>query len=51
MKADARSGIVHDPNDAGDPDRVVRLVRQVAHVSVETARVVAALPDLGLPDG
>ena len=54
VRTDARSGIVHDPNRPGDayeafPTHVVRLVAQVTHVSVETARIVAGLPDLGLP--
>ena len=49
VRTDARSGIVHDPNDAADAERVARLVRQVTTVSVETARIVAALPGLGLP--
>lgn len=51
VKQDKRSGIVHDPTAPGgtDVDGIARLVRQVAYVSVETARIVAGLPDLGLP--
>jgi predicted helicase len=45
---DSRSGITNDPNRADDPQYVVRLVGQVVHVSVETVRIVNALPDLGL---
>ena len=50
VKTDPRSEITQDPNDPADPTRIARLVRQVTHVSVETARIVAALPPLGLPD-
>jgi hypothetical protein len=34
VKTDRRSGIVSDPNDAEDPERIVRLVKQVVSVSV-----------------
>ncbi len=43
---DKRSGIVSDPNRADDPEYIVRLVRRVVRVSVETARLVASLPPL-----
>ena len=60
VKTDKRSGIVHDPNVAGGASSlgggaagpggaVAALVRRVTHVSVETVRIVDALPDLGLP--
>lgn len=35
-----------DPNRADDPEYIVRLVRQVVTVSVETVRIVADLPPL-----
>ncbi len=44
VSEDKRSGIVSDPNRADDPEYVVRLVGQVVRVSVETVRIVAALP-------
>ncbi len=44
IKTDTRSGLVHDPNDASDPSRIVRLIGQVTQVSVETVRIVEALP-------
>ncbi|HEX6293174.1 MAG TPA: type ISP restriction/modification enzyme, partial [Herpetosiphonaceae bacterium] len=47
LKTDARSGITSDPNHPDDPEYIVRLVKQVVQVSVETARIVAALPGLG----
>jgi predicted helicase len=44
VTTDKRSGIVSDPNRADDPEYIARLVRRVITVSVETARLVAALP-------
>ena len=41
---DKRSGIKSDPNRADDPDYMVRLVGQVVRVSLETVRIVNALP-------
>ncbi len=38
-----RSGITSDPED---PEKIVRLVRQVVGVSLETVRIVRALPGL-----
>jgi predicted helicase len=42
---DGRSGIRSDPNRPDDPESIVRLVRQVIAVSVETVKLVAALPE------
>jgi len=44
VKTDARSNITSDPNRADDEQAIVDLVRQVVAVSVETVRLVAALP-------
>jgi predicted helicase len=44
VSEDKRSGIRSDPNRADDPEYIVRLVGQVVRVSVETVRIVAALP-------
>lgn len=41
---DRRSGIRSDPNREDDPQYIVRLVGQVVHVSVETVKIVKALP-------
>ena len=41
---DARSGIVSDPNREDDPQYIVRLVKQMVYVSVETVEIVDALP-------
>ncbi len=48
VSTDARSGIVNDPNRADDEEYILRLVGQVITVSLETIKVVKALPDLGL---
>ncbi len=44
VSEDKRSGIRSDPNRPDDPEYIVRLVGQVVRVSVETVRIVAALP-------
>jgi predicted helicase len=44
VSTDKRSGIVSDPNRADDPEYIVRLVGQVVRVSVETVKIVNALP-------
>src|SRR4051812_1303566 len=46
---DARSGIRSDPNRADDPEYIVRLIGQVVRVSLETVRVVQALPEQFAP--
>jgi len=48
VSADARSGIVNDPNREDDPEYIVRLVGQVVTVSVETVRLVWELAGLGI---
>ncbi len=44
VKEDKRSGIVSNPNNPDDPEYIVRLVGQVVRVSMETVKLVAALP-------
>ncbi len=46
VKTDKRSGIANDPNRADDPQYIVRLLRQVITVSLETVDIVAGLPAL-----
>ena len=46
VSEDKRSGIRSDPNRADDPEYIVRLVGQVVRVSLETVRIVKALPGL-----
>ncbi len=51
VSTDARSGLVSDPNQPDDEQAIVRLVGQVITVSLETQRIVAALPtDLGVTE-
>ncbi len=45
VKEDKRSGVRSDPNNPDDPEYIVRLVGQVVRVSVETVKIVAALPE------
>ena len=54
VSTDARSGIVNDPNrtegENADPTYIVRLIKQVITVSLETQQIIAALPSLNLGD-
>jgi predicted helicase len=47
VSTDKRSGITNDPNRPDDPEYIVRLLGQVIAVSLETVKVVKALPSLG----
>jgi predicted helicase len=49
IKTDKRSGITNDPNRLDDEQYIVRLIKKVITVSLETVKLVNALPDLGLP--
>lgn len=44
VTTDKRSGITSDPNRPDDPESVVRLVERVVRVSVETIRIIKAMP-------
>jgi predicted helicase len=46
VSTDKRSGIVNDPNRTDDPEYIVRLIGQVITVSLETMKIVKALPPL-----
>lgn len=46
-----RYDITHDPNDPEDKWYIVRLIKKVTTVSVETVEIVRSLPELGLPSG
>ncbi len=46
VSTDKRSGIVNDPNRAGDLDYIVRLIGQVITVSLETMKIAKSLPPL-----
>jgi len=45
---DKRSGITNDPNRPDDPQYIVRLIAQVITVSLETVKIVGALPQLAI---
>lgn len=46
VSTDPRSGITNDPNRLDDEEYIVRLIGQVITVSVETVKIVKALPPL-----
>lgn len=50
VTTDKRSGIVNDPNRLDDEEYIIRLIKQVITVSLETVQIVNALPSLGIPD-
>ena len=47
VKTDRRSGIVNDPNREDDPQYIVKLIKKVLTVSLETVEIVEGLPGLG----
>ena len=49
VSTDKRSAISNDPNRLDDEEYIVRLIKQVITVSLETVKIVKGLPDLGLP--
>jgi predicted helicase len=49
VSTDKRSGITNNPNRLEDEQYIVRLIKQVITVSLETVKIVKNLPDLGLP--
>jgi predicted helicase len=49
VSTDKRSGITNDPNRDDDKEYILRLIGQVITVSLETVKIINALPDLGLP--
>ena len=40
-----RSGITNDPNNPDDPSYIVRLVKKIVTVSLETVEIVKKLPE------
>jgi predicted helicase len=48
VSTDKRSGITNDPNREDDPQYIVHLIGQIITVSLETMKIVHALPDLGI---
>src|SRR5208283_3146894 len=51
VSQDKRSGIESDPNRPDDPEYIVRLVGQVVRVSLETVKIIQALPPLSVAAG
>lgn len=49
VTTDKRSEITNDPNRLDDEQYIVRLIKQMITVSLETVEIVNNLPDLGLP--
>ena len=49
VKTDAASGIVNDPNDwSDDPRYIIDLLKRIVTVSLETMKIVDALPALDI---
>ena len=51
VTTDTRTGISNDPNRPEDPQYIVKLVKKVITVSVETVKIVSALPRLDSAEG
>jgi predicted helicase len=49
ISTDKRSGVTNDPNRDDDKEYILRLIGQIITVSLETVKIVNALPELGLP--
>ena len=50
LKTDKRSGITNDPNNLDDETYILRLIKQVITVSLETVEIVNNLPPLDIID-
>ena len=48
IKTDKRSGITNNPNRADDPQYIIKLIKKVLTVSLETVEIVEGLPGLGI---
>jgi len=48
VSTDTRSGITNDPNREEDPNYILRLIKQVITVSLETQKIIAGLSSLNL---
>ena len=49
IKTDKRSGITNNPNRQDDPQYIVKLIKKVLTVSLETVQIVEGLPELRTP--
>jgi predicted helicase len=50
VSTDKRSAIVNDPNREDDKEYILRLIGQVIAVSIETVKIVKALPELHISE-
>jgi predicted helicase len=50
VSTDSRSGITNDPNREDDPTYILRLIKQVITVSLETQQIIATLPSLNFSE-
>ena len=48
VSTDKRNDVTNDPNRSDDPTYILRLIGQVVMVSLDTVKIVASLPPLGL---
>ena len=49
IKTDKRSGITNNPNRPDDPQYIIKLIKKVITISLETVTIVEELPELGTP--
>ena len=49
IKTDKRSGITNNPNQADDPQYIIKLIKKVITISLETVTIIEELPELGTP--
>lgn len=46
VSTDKRSGIINDPNREDDKQYIVKLIKKIVTVSLETQRIINALPKI-----
>ena len=46
VKTDDKTGITHDPNNPRNPDYILRLIKKIINVSLETVKIVNTLRSL-----
>jgi predicted helicase len=51
IKTDKRSGITNDPNRDDDPQYIVRLIKKIVTVSLETVELVEMLAEFNIEEG
>ena len=49
IKTDKRSGITNNPNRADDPQYIIKLIKKIITISLETVTIIEELPELGTP--